>query len=180
MGKGLSIPTEVEVKAVALIARGDKHELIANELGISIPSVRAIKQRNKSIIATIEKQMLNHQVKRAAENLEKANQMLGERLDEGKDLKSELKMLNDDLENGRIDYDTYRAKFAHLNAQMLTTPELVSISKEMHNQTKVEGDEKSKFNPNEAKEYVSSLVKAIEHGDEVALERIVFNPKIEA
>lgn len=149
------IPTAVEMKVVALIARGDKYDDIRKAVKdefdreLAPATITVIKKRNEQALATIKEAIVKKEKDDAQGLLTRAHRLLGKKLREAED---------------------DEAKFNKLKIGDLTT-----VSKEMFHQVRIEGgmaEELEKLtNP---KEKLKELQEILEENDEIRLERIVF------
>lgn len=139
------IPTDTEMKAVALIARGDTQKSIAQSLGISENTVVKIKHRNPETLQILKTRITERAANLAEENHTKSMMALNDRLDD---------------------------------PDRISTGELVTISREMHNQAQIAAGKPTAITASavpQAKADLKALVDAIENGDEVVMQQIVFN-----
>ena len=173
--RGLTIQEETRI--VALLARGDTQVEIQREMerdfrGVHLRTIAAVKKRNKENFDIIRARLLEKQEHDAGALKEKANKMISKKLDI-EDKKIEIiQKAREDYLNGTIGLKELTEILKRHRETTLT--ELVSVSKEMHNQSSEDPDSK----PGVQKD-LSDLVNAIRSGDEVKLQQIVFNSKDE-
>lgn len=165
-----------EIRIVALLARGDTYigirEQIAEEFGrhLSDMTIRKVKKRNKDNLKLIKERIVAKEAYRAENIRDKANNLINARLTQADHDVNVLQQAYDDYVNGNMDYKEYMALTRRY--QMVSLPELVSVSKEMHQQNK---DEEAETKA-PAKD-LDILAKALQTGDEVVLNQIIFKGK---
>jgi hypothetical protein len=171
--RGLTIQEETRI--VALLARGDTHAQIQEQMarefrGVHMRTIAAVKKRNKENFDIIRARLLEKQEHDASALKEKANKMISKKLDiEDKKLEI-IQRAREDYLNGAISLKELTEILKRHRETTLT--ELVSVSKEMHNQSSEDPDSKP-----DAQKDLSDLVNAIRSGDEVKLQQIIFNSK---
>ncbi len=166
------IATSDEVKIVAMIARGDKYKDIQANLQaagshVGMDTIVAIKKRNKENLAMLKTKLIEIETIDAMEIKQKANSLLKKRLDDS-DMQDEIiAKAHQDYLDDKITFKEYIHIVDRLKET--TVPELVMVSKEMHNQSKIEPDAPTR-NP----ENLKALAEAIEKGDEMILNQLIF------
>lgn len=170
-----------EGKVVALIARGDTAPEIVEELakeGVSMNpgTIGQIKKRNKVIIQDVKTRVIEKQASSALNILEKSRGLIEKRLDKQVDAEQARASLWAQYDAHEITYEEYYSAIRTLPE--LTITELVSVSKESFHQSQIESGKPTNIsaNPQDAQAQLATLVRAIEAGNEVELQRIVFNP----
>lgn len=166
MGSG-HISTVTETQVVALLARGDKHEDIRVQTGVSLDGIRLIKIRNKENLAIIKQKTLEKQIENADLIKAKANTKLSKRLDRDDTAEAILAKANKDYLDDTITLKEF-TNIMH-RVKELSITELVQVSKEMHHQS-VETD-----TPKDSAADMAALIEAIRSGDEVSITKAVFN-----
>lgn len=127
-----------------MLARGDTKTKIHETTGIPIASISNIKKRNPEALAVIEQRILDHNTIKAQELLDKANNIIEQKLDN----------VAEGLEKSSL-------------------TELTSVSREMHSQAKQGAEsEKTSPNPQSTEDQLKSIVRALEKGDEIELLKI--------
>lgn len=130
------VDQQTEVKAVALLARGDSPVKIAEELGIHVNTVRNIKERNVDVLADVKHELVVHEIKKAKTLLDKSHSLIEKRLSAETKVAEGRQELSEMLANGDIEYRDYIAGLKQL--PQLTLAELTALSKEMFNQSQIE------------------------------------------
>ena len=176
------IDNATEIKAVALLARGDTHQSIADALGISTSTVGKIKQRNQETLASVRGELIKHETRKAKRLLDRTHKLIEDKLDEFEDVNNRRakydKMLDDE--------EITSAEYARL-IRTLPTPslsELTSLAREMFSQSQIEDGKPTSIpggsgggSSKEAQEQLSALLTQLKDGDEVELIRIMSNSK---
>lgn len=185
---GNSKLTEVtEKKVLALLARGDTGKEIAaqlkaeDDIDISPQGILAVGKRNAGALSVIKNKIQAKQTSNAVAILDKSRNLIEKRLNRAERLELLLDDLAAQFAAGEIDADEYLSRIRMIPSITLT--ELSSVAKEAFNQSQVEAGALGALpgvTPAEAQAQLAVLVKAIQSGDEVELQRIVFNPKREA
>lgn len=168
--------TETQLKILAHISRGDSYEEIAKEFNIAVSTVSAIKKRNESTLAIIKERMIDHQISKSKQILDKGHRLIEQRLDKALSADSELEKLNERLERKEINLDEFLALRGSLYQPTLT--ELNAIAKEAFNQSQIEQGKPTAVasTPQGAVQQLNDLVNALNKGDEVQLFKMVLNP----
>lgn len=159
-----------ETKIVALLARGDTREAIIAqfpERSLDPRTVTNVKKRNKDNLAILKEAMLQKAQDDAMAIKHKANRKLSKKLDDDDKRLEALSVAHQDFIDGNLTSKEY-SLILKSNRELSVT-ELVSVSKEMHNQSK-----EDEVAPTPAKD-MAALVDAIKSGDEVKLNQIIFN-----
>lgn len=176
-----------EQKAIALLARGDKYQEVADTLKrednieLKATGISMIARRHKDTIATLRKQMQDKVTSNSLAILDKSRQLIEKKLDRASKLELVLDELADQFANNEIDLDEYLTKVRAIPAITLT--ELTSVTKEAFNQSQAESGALGALpgvSPEDAKAQLATLVRAIQDGNEIELQRIVFKPHAEA
>ncbi len=156
-----------------MVARGDRYEDIAPKFNITPGTITDIKQRNPDTLAILKENLMTHRVSQATKILDKANKAIEQKLDESESFDDKVQAINQEWAEGVITDEERNAKLRVLSK--LTISDLTSISREMHNQSKTEGEDKPPpLTPQESQQYLVDLAKGLESGDAVVLERLVF------
>lgn len=164
------IPIDSETKVVAMLSRGDKQVDIAKEMGISEQTVSAIKKRNTENIAMIHSKMLEREQSEAIQIKTRAQRLANKKLRWAEEDADKVRTLTEQVRAGELDKDDFKAQA--FNTEEVTLKDLASLIKD------VDTGQPDKRQPDSTDTAsLKALVKALESGDEVALERIVFNPK---
>lgn len=159
-----------ETRLVAMIVRGDSYE----ELKVAIPgrtlsdhTISNLKKRNKENIEVLQQAMAAQEAEDALHIKRKANNLLSKRLDNAEHADTVIIKAQEDYAAGEITFKDYKALVAKHRG--ITVSELVSVSKEMHNQTITE-----EAAPAAVAKDMKLLADAIQSGDEVVLNQIIF------
>lgn len=177
------LDSQTETRVVAMIARGDTYETIAQTLEgegspLAISTISAIKKRNAEALAYMKRVMLEEQTTQSGKLLAKSRTLIERKLDRALRVDEELKELINELHDGVIDPKEYSMRSAGILGHELTITELNSVTKEAFNQSQIEQGKPTAIsnNPQQAREDLGHLLDAIKTGDEVRLQQIVFNP----
>jgi superfamily II RNA helicase len=162
-----------ETKIVALLARGDTYQQIQAAFEglrkLNEKTIRKVKIRNKENLDLIKERQLQREEADALAIKQKANKLISRRLDQSDHDAEALVKANEDFAKGTINYKEWQTLVAKLKPTSL--PELVSVSREMHNQSSTETP------PQTPHKDLQALVAAIRSGDEVRLSEMVFKGK---
>lgn len=125
-----------EIKAVALLARGDSNASVARETGISESSIKNIKERNADTLQVIRAELVARETKKAKKLLDRSHELIEKRLDNESTTFENRDKLQEKYDDGEITNSQYLQGLRSL--PMLTLTELTALSKEMFNQSQVE------------------------------------------
>lgn len=174
------LDTQAETKVVALLARGDSYQNIVNQLaeeGINVTpqAIAKVKERNTEALNYMKERMIDHAATRSQRILEKARNLVENRLDEALDKE---KIRSDALRayvSGEIEEDEYKAILNNTGSQ-ISLKDLITASKEFFNQSQIEAGKPTSIteNPQQAKENLNRLLSAINSGDEKAIAEAIF------
>lgn len=146
------LPLAIEMKIVALLARGDKYEtirdIIEQEEGrrISKAVITATKARNTTTLTTIREAIIQKEKDDAEGLLARSHRLIGRQLRE-----------------------------AERTGEPVKLTDLTSISKEMFHQTRIDkGLDDAPPKLTDPKEKLKELQTLLDENDEIRLERIVF------
>ncbi len=159
---------------VALVARGDTTKSIADSVGVSQGMVSKLKKDEAESIKAIQQQIQESKVQAANRILDKTNALLEDRVDKAGANDAKRSEYAEQLDNNEIDSKKYNALLRALPT--ISTTDLISMSREMFNQS-VKGDETPPGSPESQKEALYKLLEELKDGNEVHLERIIFNPQ---
>lgn len=169
------IPVADEVKIVAYLARGETYASIRNLMAPTLPGISdslivRVKQRNKANLDVLTTKLEEIEVNEAQSIKQNANKLLKGKLRKAEKEDAIKEKLHDDYLAGELEAREYYDALKLVGTTSI--PELVIVSKEMHQQTKFEPD-----TPPSSPRDLDALREAIKNGDEVALQQIIFNPK---
>lgn len=166
----------VETRVVAYLARGETFENIkrlikeTTDKTIANPSIVKIKQRNAENLNILRTKVMDIEEANALDLKGMANKILKSKLGNA-EKEAELKAkLHDDYLEGVIDAKEYAETLKRIGN--VSIPELVVVSKEMHQQSKKDDGVAPQANKN-----LQALADAIKNGDELVLNQMIFNPK---
>jgi hypothetical protein len=138
---------EAELLVVTRIAQGVRQIDISEETAMPVSTIKKISARNQSLIAEIKQQTIKKEAAIVASNLQKTLRLMSQRLDR-----------------------------ALADEEDISSKDLVSISKEMHNQLQAEQVKSKDESPNQpSPEQLEALKKAIQLDDTVMMTKILFN-----
>lgn len=162
---------EQEQTIVALLARGDsyseiKKHMLANGRSVNKNTISVVKKRNMSSLTIIKEKQLTKALNDAQAIKNKANTQLSQRLDASAKAEEAISKATKDYMSGLIDHDEFTRVVK--SAKTATIQDLVSVSREMHNQSLEEPKE-------EEKRDMQALIDAIKSGNEVTLNQMIFN-----
>jgi transposase len=171
-GKGLSI--EQETKIVMLLARGDEYKEIMKQVDVSINTITKVKNRNKANLALIAEKVMEKTADDAADIKQKANKLISKRLDKADTAQQLLEKAQQDFMDDKITYKEFADALRRIKE--IGINELVTVSKEMHNQSS-KGDE-----PPASSKDLATLAAALKSGDTLKITQAVFstNPQPDA
>lgn len=162
-----------EVKAVALLARGDSNAAVARQTGISESSIANIKERNADTLAVIRAELVARETKQAKKLLDRSHKLIESRLDNETTTFDNREKLQEKYDAGEITNSQYLQGLRAL--PMLTLTELTALSKEMFNQSQVEEGKPTSISagtgntPQDAKSRLEQLLQLMRDNDEVTL-----------
>lgn len=138
---------ELERRIVTLIARGYTYPSISLETDVPVSTIKKISKRNQESIAKVKAGVVRWQIKSARRILEMSHKEIEKKLD-----------------------------LAMVGEEDIPIRDLVSISKEMFSQSQVEDGKCSAVVASQAQTeaYTSEILHALQVGDEVELQRILF------
>ena len=176
------IDTQTEIKIVARMARGDTYADIKDDLAkegvdISLSGLTDIKQRNSAALEQIKSSLIAHETSKSARILDKAKKQLESKLDAAETFEVRIATLKNKLEAGEIDEKEYEAMIRVLEFDSkITIKDLVTVSKEMFNQSQIEAGKPTTIteNPEENKRNLMILLKAINEKDEIGMLKAIF------
>lgn len=176
------------LRTLAYIARGDTMSQVAAHLledyGVKISESRLyqIKKNNIETINKIQDRLADSAAADADQILRQSRVALAKKMSKADRDGSELDALDEQYRNGEIKKELYQRKKAGL--LQLSVGELVNISRSMHAQT-VKAPALPELPPGGAAQplpagsstpaQLESLLKAIQSGNHVEIQRIVFN-----
>ncbi|CAB4176622.1 hypothetical protein UFOVP1522_38 [uncultured Caudovirales phage] len=172
------IPQVDEIKIIALIARGDSHAQIINALkedGSSTTSktITAIAKRNQESLALITNKLIAFEESNVLDIKRKANSIIEKRLDQVDIEAGVLAKAHQQYIDEEIQLEDYIKLLRTMKSTSI--PELVAVSKEMHVQ------ERAKEAPiNTPPQDMTALAAAIETGDEITLNQLIFKKNAES
>lgn len=167
-----------KITALTLLARGDTIREVSEELGLSVPTVQSIKNKNSEIIQTIHRRMLDRKIQNANKILDKSNKMISKKLDKAELDETKKNELLEQYRNGEIDYKEFQQQTMGLAE--VTIDQLTRVSREMSDQLKKNEIENPNPNsPQDNAEQLKQLMDAIQNGDEVTMQRITFGGQAE-
>jgi hypothetical protein len=166
------LTAEEETKILALIVRGDTYSEIQKIMEkehrhVTQVTITKVKQRNKKNLEIIKARMQAKAETDAMALKDKANKILDKKLDRSEATEDILAKAQADYLDKKIEFKEYMEIIRTQREVSIT--ELVSVSKEMHNQSK-----EDEATPVDKKD-ITALVQAIKSGDEVTLNQLIFN-----
>jgi len=182
MANKRKIDTQTEIKIVARIARGDtyqdiKDDLVKEGVDISLSGITDIKQRNSMALEQIKSSLVAHETSKSARILDKAKKQIEHKLDSADQIEKELEEAKKLYDDGDIDFKEYLDSVEQINRRgHISVKDLVTISKEMFNQSQIEAGKPTSIteNPEENKKNLMILLKAINDKDEVGMLHAIF------
>lgn len=177
MVKTIATDKNTEMKILAMLVRGDTHRSIAEAMGLNVNTITTIKKRNPDTLKIMREKLSEAHANSAAKILTKSRKLLESKLDQLQSDDDKRLELVRQYEDGEIDHEEFDIKLRTL--KQATLSELTGVSREMFNQNQVENQQPTSIvgNSHEQKKQLVDLVRAIESGNEVELQKIIFNPK---
>lgn len=169
------IAMDKQLEVLARFSRGDTHAQISKDTGIPVGTLQNIKKRNPAALEIIQNKMIDHQISSAKKILKKSQDLIERKLDKAVTADKQRDDLFNKLISKEIEYKEYRAMMDRIYDPTLS--ELNAISKESFNQSQIEEGKPTSI-PGAGKDATGdlvALVEAIKSGDEVVLQRMVFN-----
>jgi hypothetical protein len=178
------VPGNVEAAVVACLARKESHATILDYLekefdySMANETITRIRARNEKNITELRKVIILQEATTADQLLGQSHRLIGKQFARVETNMHKLAELDRKLETKEISKIDYDAEVKRLNLPKMN--ELVSASREMHRQ--VNGDNATPLLPNatgsdQIQAKLEQIKKLVATGDEVVLERIIFNPK---
>ena len=174
------VDTNTETRICAMIARGDKHQQIVDQLAseditIALSTISAIKKRNTEAIAFMKNQMIEAEASTATRLIHKSRMLLEKRLDQGIKDEDELNKLATQYREGEINWEQYRIKAA--GRLKLSISELTSLSKEAFHQSQLEQGKPTGIvdDPAAAKMRLKEVLMAINNRDDEKAVALIFD-----
>jgi hypothetical protein len=165
-----------EMRVLALIAKGDDYVSIQEEIleefgrSIAVSTISKIKRRYADVLAQIKSQILQYEEATAQQLLDKSRQLIGKRLSVSEiEMKEYYRALNE-FERGEISFSDFKLRTEHF--KLPTLQELTTVSKEMSAQS---GNTPAIPQGSSSSEVARLIKDAVDKGDTVSLERIIFN-----
>lgn len=182
MANRRKIDTQTEIKIVARIARGDSYQEIKDDLAkdgvdISLSGITDVKQRNSLALEQIKGSLVQHEASKSARILDKAKKQLEGKLDNAERIEQELSEAKKLYDDGDIDFKEYLDSVDQINKRgHISIKDLVTVSKEMFNQSQIEAGKPTSIteNPEQQKENLMTLLKAINEKDDVGMIKAIF------
>lgn len=172
-------PTKLDVQqeAISRLARGDSYKAIAKDLKVSEATISKLKKENTELIENAGKLIIAKKIAGAIEILDQTHKLIQEKLDQAQQANEREAQLWQMFLDRKITYLDYTREVRALPAISLN--DLTSLSREMFHQSQLEQGKPTQVvaNTQEAKENLMKLTKALGKGDEVELQRIIFNPQ---
>lgn len=177
---GRKLNTSQRMEVLALIARGDTRKQINQHLDakygltISATMIAYLKNRHADALQMMKDQVAQYQMSEAEELMEKSRKLMSKHLDRASEDFDELAELDRAYREGEMEYKDYANKKRTL--LKLSLSELNQVSKDMHAQAKdAPADAPGTVDPSAAAN-TEALMKAIQSGDTIELQRIILNP----
>lgn len=176
MTKRNRLTTEQKMEILALIARGDTYREISKHFeqeygfAVSDSSIANVKTSNPNALARIQDQIADNTADSTSEILNRSRRMLNHKLKRAEQDENELDKLHKQYRDGEIDWAEYQRRKEGLKTVSIDS--LTKVTKEMHAQIiEATPDSKSPTDPRA----LEKLTQAIQSGDTVELQRIIFN-----
>lgn len=162
------------------MARGDDNKAIvkhfkAEGVVIAHQQLKFLRQANNGLIEKLQVKVAEKHLSTATNILDKSRKLIDKRLDHLAEVEDKRQSAWQRLQAGEITGQEYIEDTKGLPEVALT--ELNTVSREAFNQSQVEAGKPTSIsaNPQDAKLQLETLVRAIESGDEVKLQQIVFS-----
>lgn len=173
------LTTPQRMQVLALMARGDTYisinDFLNRQYGItlSLSSLWQIKNRNKDVVEAMRNSIQEREMEDAAALLRRSRRILHRKLDRAEHDMTELEQLDRRYRENEIDHKEYKRLKKTLMDVSIT--EVSMLSKNMYVQTG-KPDLETPPLPSENPRQSEALLKAIQSGDTVELQRIILNP----
>lgn len=169
-----------ETTIVALLARGETQATITTYMAkefdrhVASSTVALVKKRNKDNLEMLKQKVTEKNYVDALNIKNKANDRLSERLDADTKATKLFDSLHQKFEDGDITFQEYQNGLKLIpKSFFVSTGELVAVSKEMNTQSR--GEE----SPPTQSIDPAQLAKAIQEGDTLTLNQLVFKRNVE-
>lgn len=166
-----TLSTEDETRIVILLAQNTPYKDIQAEFQgirtLTSKTITKVKRRNEENLKLIEQRLLKRQEQDALSIKQKANKLIDKRLDQTDQETKIVAKANKEYLEGDMPHEEYIRLMKTMKPT--TIPELVSVSKEMHNQATSE-----ERPPENAQKDLQSLIEAINSRDTVEIVKTVF------
>lgn len=169
----IPLSIEEETYIVALLGRGDTRNQIVEQVKakfgrqLSDGTLVAVRKRNKENLEIIKQRWLEKNEADAEAIKHKANKILSKRLDRDEKVNAVVEKARQDYLDKVIEFKEY-LEIVRSHKEN-TISEIVSVSREMHNQVKETPEDRSSGGSN-----TDALIEAIKNSDTVALNQLIF------
>lgn len=173
-GMGKRTDPNKQLEVVAMFARGDTYAQVHERTGIAIPTLQKIKDRNREALDIIKGRMLSHAASKAAKIKDKALDLIEYKVDKASEADKSKEEIIRQAQEGEITWDEANTALRTLYDASLS--DLTAVSREMHQQIKSESQSAldGSVAPQVTKDHLKEVVAALDSGDEIELQRIVF------
>lgn len=165
-----TLSTEDETRIVILLAQNTPYKEIQAEFEgvrtLTSKTITKVKCRNEENLRLIEQRLLKRQEQDALSIKVKANKLIDKRLDQTDQETEIVAKANKEYLTGEMPHEEYIRLMKSMKSTSI--PELVSVSKEMHNQSQTDKE------PETPQKDLQTLIQAIKGRDEVEISKIVF------
>lgn len=188
------LTTDQKLRALALLARGDTlsqvcgHLLEEFDVTVSESALSQLRKAHRETVDKMQDTLAEAEAADAEALLRKSRQMIGARLARAKRDEHALEEVDRQYREGELDFETYKRRKTGL--MKISIGELNNVAKATHTQIMRERDPASSDDPelpsgnrsHTTPAHLEALLKAIQAGNTVELQRLVFNPvqKVEA
>lgn len=175
------LDTKTETQVIAMLARGDTYDAIRAVLEsqgttITISTISNVRRRNTEALAYMKNALMQHEVSISSKLLTKSRQLLERKLNRAFHVEEKINSLEQELKSEEIDHRTFSVLYEKALKAELSVAELVSLSKEMFNQSQIEQNKPTSIteNPAQAKENLKTLLEAINTKNDTAVLQAIF------
>ncbi len=176
------LETQLETQVVAMIARGDTQQSIADwllsahGLEVAVNTISVIKGRNAEALKFMQAEIVKHETSAVTTLLSKSRRLTDSQLDKALKLDEEISLLQKQRDSGDINDGQYYSRLDIAMRNRLSIAELNSVMKESFNQSQIEAGKPTSIadNPTQARANLEKLLTAIAHKDEEAMLKAIF------
>lgn len=175
------IDSHLETRILALIARGDSYDDIIATVAkdgesITKATLVNIKKRNNETLKYMQGALVQHELNKSTQILARSRQLLEKKLQRALEVDHRIDELKEMRDNDEISPQEYYDMVKLESKNDISTSVLISLSKEMFNQSQLEQNKPTSISesPAEARKNLETLLDAIKDKDERKMVESIF------